>query len=73
MSVKTTLVVFQTMDSVTIKEKVNAVSQEMMKAEMMMKGKPISFQLDSGASVNILNEKHVTGKTLEHSNKTLVI
>ena len=60
-------------DSVTIKEKVNAVSQEMIKAEMMVKGKPIAFQLDSGASVNILNEKHVMGKTLEHSNKTLVM
>ena len=60
-------------DSVTIKEKVNAVSQEMIKAEMMVKGKPIAFQLDSGASVNILNEKPVMGKTLEHSNKTLVM
>ena len=60
-------------DSVTIKEKVHAVSQEMIKAEMMVKGKPITFQLDSGASVNILNEKHVMGKTLEHSNKTLVM
>ena len=40
--------------------------------EMMVKGKP-AFQLDSGASVNILNEKHVMGKTLEHSNKTLVM
>ena len=60
-------------DSVTIKEKVNAVSQEMIKAEMMVKRKPIAFQLDSGASVNILNEKHVMGKTLEHSNKTLVM
>ena len=60
-------------DSITIKEKVNAVSQEMIKAEMMVKGKPIDFQLDSGASVNILNEKHVMVKTLEHSNKTLVM
>ena len=60
-------------DSVIIKEKVNAVSQEMIKAEMMMKGKPIAFQLDSEASVNILNEKHVMEKTLEHSNKTLVL
>ena len=40
---------------------------------MMVKGKPIVFQLDSGASVNILNEKHTMGKTLEHSNKTLVM
>ena len=40
---------------------------------MMVKGKPIVFQLDSGASVNILNEKHVMGKILEHSNKTLVM
>ena len=60
-------------DSVTIKEKVHAVSQEMIKAKMMVKGKPIAFQLGSGASVNILNEKHVIGKTLEHSNKTPVI
>ena len=60
-------------DSITTKEKVNAVNQEMIKAEMMVKGKPITFQLDSGASVNILNEKHVIGKTLEHSNKTLVM
>ena len=49
-------------DSITIKEKVNAVSQEMIKAEMMVKGKPIAFQLDSGASINILNEKHVMRK-----------
>ena len=60
-------------DSVTIKEKVNAVSQAMIKAEMMVNGKPIAFQLDSEASVNILNEKHVMGKTLKHSNKTLVM
>ena len=40
---------------------------------MIVKGRPIAFQLDSGASVNILNEKHVIGKTLEHSNKTLVM
>ena len=60
-------------DSITIKEKVNAVSPEMIKTEIMVKGKPIAFQLDSGASVNILNEKHVMGKTLEHSNKTLVM
>ena len=60
-------------DSVTIKEKINAVSQETIKAEMMVKGKPIVFQLDSGASVNILNQKHVMGKTLEHSNKTCVM
>ena len=38
-----------------------------------MKGKPITFQLDSGASVYILNEKHVMGKTLEYSNKILVM
>ena len=60
-------------DNIKIKEKVNAISQEMIKAEMMVKRKPIAFQLDSGASVNILNEKHVMGKTLEHSNKTLVM
>ena len=60
-------------DSITIKEKVNAVSQEMIKAEMIVKGKPIAFLLDSGASVNILNEKHVIGETLEHSNMTLVM
>ena len=49
-------------DSITIKEKVNAVSQEMIKEKMMVKAKPIDFQLDSGASVNILNEKHVMGE-----------
>ena len=36
-------------DSITIKEKVNAVSKEMIKAEIMMKVKPIAFQFDSGA------------------------
>ena len=45
----------------------------MIKAEMMVKRKPIAFQLDSGAPVNILNEKHVMGKAQEHSNKTLVM
>ena len=45
----------------------------MIKAEMMVTGKPIAFPLESGASVNILNEKYVIGKTLEHSNKTLVM
>ena len=64
---------YEQVDSVTIKETVNAVSQVMIKAEKMVKGKPIAFQLDSGASVNVLNEKHVVGKTLEHSNKTLVM
>ena len=38
-----------------------------------MKGRSIAFQFDSGTSVNILNEKHVMGKTLEQSNKTLVM
>ena len=56
----------------TIKDKVNAVRQEVIKAEMIVKGRPI-FQLDNGASGNLLNEKHVMGKTHEHSNKTLVM
>lgn len=54
-------------DSIKIREKVNAVSQEIIKAEMIVKGKPIAFQLDSGASVNILNAKHLMGKNLKPS------
>ena len=51
----------------------NGVIQELIKAKMMMEGKPIVFQLDSGTSINILNVKHVTLKILEPSNKTLVM
>ena len=40
---------------------------------MIVKERSIVFQLDNGASGNLLNEKHVMGKTLEHSNKALVM
>lgn len=50
-------------DMVATKERINSIRPEVIKAEMMVKGKPIVFQLDSGgASVNILNEKHVMEK-----------
>ena len=62
---------YEHVDGMTVKEKMNAVRQKMIKTQMIVKGRPIAFQLGSGASVNILNEKHVLGKTLEHSNKTL--
>ena len=39
--------------SVTTKERVNGVRQEIIKAKMMVERKLIAFQLDSGASVNI--------------------
>ena len=63
---------YEHVDNVTIREKVNAVREDTIKAKMIVEGKPTDLQLDSGTSVNILKPHHVIGKNLEPSNKTLV-
>lgn len=64
---------YEPIDSVTTKEKINKLSLKMIKAEMEVEGKSITFQLDSGASVNLLNVKYAKTVDLQPSSKTLVM
>ena len=61
----------QLVDSITTRVNVNVVTQKMIKTEMVIGGKPIAFQCDSGASVNLLCRAYQGERA--PSNKTLAM
>lgn len=54
-------------------ENVCGVANKLIKAEMLVDKKPVTFQLDSGASINLLNRKHIGKEKIQPSTKTLVM
>ena len=65
---------YEPVDTVMTREKVNSLSLKMIKAEMLVgENSFIEFQLDTGASLNLLNERHVDSGNILPSSKTLVM
>ena len=62
-------------DSVTVKpDKINSINQQPAKevyAKMLVKGNPIKFHVDCGATVNVLPMKYLAGENIEPTDRTL--
>lgn len=52
---------------------VNTVSTHLIHAIMRVNLKPVRFQLDSGASVNLINKRHIGNTKITPSDKTLLM
>ena len=69
---------FETVDSVRMKDDMDQLvcgvgNKNLIKAEMLVAQKPVVFQLDSGASVNLISAKYVDAATIKPSRKTLIM
>ena len=66
---------FETVPSITMDdnlETVNAVvSSKDVHAKMLIHGNPVVFQVDSGASINILPKKYLQNESIEMTTKKL--
>ena len=62
-------------DSVTVKpDKISSISQQPSKevyAKMTVRGNPIKFHVDCGATVNVLPMKYLAGENIEPTKRTL--
>lgn len=62
-------------DSVTVKpDKISSISQQPSKevyAKMIVRGYPIKFHVDCGATVNVLPMKYLAGENIEPTKRTL--
>ena len=62
-------------DMVTIKpETISAVGQRQLKeiyAEMLVKGQPVRFHVDCGATLNVMPLKHISGGEIQPTNRFL--
>ena len=64
---------FESVDSVSMMDVCSVRNNNLIKAEMLVKDKSVVFQLDSRASVNLINVKHVDKQKIKPSTKTLVM
>ena len=65
---------YEPVDTVfTTEASVNVVETKMIKAEMLVNNRPVTFQLDSGASVNLMNVARIQQEELSPSSKTLIM
>ena len=64
---------FEDIDCVQEKIEINAVKTNRVCAQMLLSGKSVSFQLDTGASTNLINEQHVNTNSVVPTAKTLVM
>lgn len=64
---------YEEIDCVTIHQQVNSLNGKALHAEMMVAGSPVKFQLDTGASVNIVSIKHIGTAVVTPTSKTLLM